>query len=172
MIKSDITLKEYNSYFQIYLDKLSDDLHLSSGFQKGKEFVIDFFSSLTNDIYDYKYEEGKWTVKEVFQHLIDAERVFMYRCFRIARRDTTSLAGFDQDDFVMTCNANSKSIDDLLEEFISVRNSFITLLKTLSHDDLKFMGEASGFPISARAVAFINLGHYLWHIDVIKDRYL
>ncbi len=172
MIRSDLTSKEYNPYFQIYLNKLSDDLHLDDGFQKGKEAVVEFFSSLPNDTYDYAYAEGKWTVKEVFQHLIDTERVFIYRCFRIARRDTTSLAGFDQDDFIKTCNANSKSIEVLLEEFTAVRHSFMVLLKTLSQDDLKFIGTASGFPVSARAIAFINLGHYLWHIDIIKERYL
>lgn len=172
MYKNEITPQEYNTYYGVYLNKLSDELGLLDGFQKGKQEVVDFFSSLPDEKYNFAYAEGKWTVKEVFQHLIDTERVFMYRCFRIARRDATPLAGFDQDDFMMTSDANSKSIQLLLEEFTTIRDSFIVLLKTLKPKDLKFIGEASGFSISARAIAFINLGHYLWHIDVIKERYL
>ncbi|TBN03011.1 DinB family protein [Hyunsoonleella flava] len=172
MIKTDVDSKEYNAYYQVYLNKLSDNVGLLEGFINGRKEVLDFFMSLPNEKHAFAYAKGKWTVKEVFQHIIDTERIFMYRCFRIARRDATALAGFDQDDFMITCSANSKSITLLLEEFTSVRDSFIVLLKTLSSDDLKFIGEASGYPISARAIAFINLGHYLWHIDVIKERYL
>lgn len=168
----DLDLKEYNAYYKIYLEQLSSDLELLEGFENQKQNVVNFFNTIPKEKYDYAYAEGKWTVKEVFQHLIDTERVFMYRCFRIARRDVTPLAGFDQDDFMSTCNANSKPIALLLEEFTTVRASFIVLLKTLSDDDLKCMGIASGFPSSARAIAFINLGHYLWHIDIIKNRYL
>lgn len=172
MIKTDVASNEYNSYYQIYLNKLSDNVNLLDGFINGRKDVLDFFSSLPNEKHDFAYDKGKWTVKEVFQHLIDTERVFMYRCFRIARRDATPLAGFDQDDFIMTCNANSKSIEVLLKEFASVRDSSIALLKSLGKEDLEFIGKASNHKISARAVAFINLGHYLWHIDIIKERYL
>ncbi|WP_245738285.1 DinB family protein [Hyunsoonleella jejuensis] len=172
MYKNEIKTQEYNTYYEVYLNKLSDDLGLLDGFQKGKQGVVDFFSSLPEEKHNFAYADGKWTVKEVFQHLIDTERVFMYRCFRVARRDATPLAGFDQDDFIMTSDANSKSIELLLEEFTSVRDSFTVLLKTLTPEDIEFIGEASGFPISARAIAFINLGHYLWHIDVITERYL
>lgn len=172
MIKSDVTSKEYNSYYEVYLNTLSDNLILSEGFLDGKKVVTNFFTSLPQEKLDYAYAEGKWTIKEVLQHLIDTERVFIYRCFRFARRDASPLTGFDQDDFIETCNANAKPITLLLEEFTSVRDSFIVLLKTLNESDLKFIGEASGFPTSARAIAFINLGHYLWHINVIKERYL
>ncbi|GGD23121.1 DinB family protein [Hyunsoonleella pacifica] len=172
MIKRDVTSEEYNSYYEVYLNMVSDNIMLSEGFLDGKKAVVNFFTSIPEEKHNYAYAESKWTVKEVLQHLIDTERVFIYRCFRIARRDASPLAGFDQDDFIKTCNSNSKSITLLLEEFISVRDSFIVLLKTLKESDLKFIGEASGFPASARAIAFINLGHCLWHIDVIKEHYL
>lgn len=168
----DINTSEYDAYYQVYLDQLSSDLKLSDGFQNGKQEVVAFFNSIPNEQHNFAYAEGKWTVKEVFQHLIDTERVFMYRCFRIARRDATPLAGFDQDDFINTCNANSKSMTLLLEEFIAVRHSFVVLLKTLTTDDLQCVGKASDAAASARAIAFINLGHHLWHINIIKERYL
>jgi len=172
MNKTVITKKEYDDYYSVYLDKVPDTIDLYEGFEKGKQEVINFFTAIPVEKQDFTYAEGKWTIKQVFQHLIDTERIFLYRCFRVARRDDSPLAGFEQDDFIVTSKANSKSMYLLLEEFATTRDSFVVLLKTLNEADLKFTGTASNAPISARALAFINLGHYLWHIDIIRERYL
>lgn len=172
MKKTIITEKEYHEYYNVYLNKVSDTITLNEGFEKGKQDVVDFFESVPIEKQNFAYAKGKWTIKEVFQHLIDTERIFLYRCFRLARRDDSPLVGFEQDDFIATANANSKSMALLLEEFTTTRDSFVVLLKTLNEADLKFTGTASNAPISARALAFINLGHYLWHIDIIRERYL
>ena len=121
---------------------------------------------------EYKYAAGKWSIKEVFQHIIDTERVFLYRCFRIARHDKTPLTGFEQDDYIVPSKANSKSIESLLEEYQTVRQNSIVLLKSLSETDLKHLGNASDHMLSARAAAFMTLGHEIHHIEVIKERYL
>jgi hypothetical protein len=167
-----ITKNEYHDYYNTYLEKVPDSISLHEGFKTGKDEVLQFFRSIPIEKQNFAYAEGKWTIKEVFQHLIDTERIFLYRCFRLGRKDNSALAGFNQDDYIMTSNANSKSITLLLEEFTTTRDSFMVLLKTLKETDLEFIGTASNAPISPRALAFINLGHYLWHIDIIKERYL
>jgi uncharacterized damage-inducible protein DinB len=169
---TDLNNSEYNSYYETYVSKVSKDIRLLDGFIEAETYVVDFFKSIPESKLEYRYATGKWSIKEILQHIIDAERVFMYRCFRIARHDNTPLAGFEQDDFVTPSKADKKSLDDLLEEYKVGRQNFIVLLKNLSETDLKFMGHASGSPLSARAAAFIMLGHEIHHIEVIKARYL
>ena len=120
----------------------------------------------------YRYEAGKWSIKEIFQHLIDTERIFIHRCFRIARNDKTALTGFDQNIYIEP----TVQIENLwmiwLEEFRAVRQHSINLLYSLTDEDLKNIGTANDSPMSARAAAFTIIGHEIWHIGIIKERYL
>ncbi|MFT5619643.1 MAG: putative damage-inducible protein DinB [Arenicella sp.] len=172
MNKTEFEQSEFESYYGRYIDKLPESRSLREGFVLGKKETIAFFQSVPEDKLNYRYEEGKWSVKEVFQHLIDTERIFVYRAFRIARRDQTSLAGFDQDVYVAPSNANKKSLSDLVNEFEATRNYSISLINSLSDEDLKTVGVSSNKPMSARASLFTIIGHYIWHTEVIKERYL
>ncbi|WP_338358097.1 DinB family protein [Yeosuana marina] len=172
MVIQDIQTEEYATFYSGYINKILKNTVLIEGFETGFNTVSSFFRAIPNDKLNYKYAPDKWTIKEVFQHIIDTERVFMYRCFRIARHDRTPLAGFEQNDYIQPSNANQKTIEQLLEEYHITRQSFIVLLKSLSDIDLKQMGNASGNDMSARAAAFIVLGHELWHLDIINERYL
>ena len=153
MTTQDLKLSEYNEYYQRYIDKLSTNISLREGYKVGKTNVLDFFKSIPKDKLEFAYASGKWTIKEVLQHLIDTERIFMYRCFRIARRDSTSLMGFDQDIYVAPSMANSKSIEDLMNEFEINRNNSIIMIDSFSDDDLKFVGISNDSPTSARSAA-------------------
>jgi uncharacterized damage-inducible protein DinB len=172
MKRQDLPDSEYNAYYRGYIHKLDPDTALDQGFKEGRDTIIQFFSSIPEEKQTYRYAPGKWTPKEILQHLIDAERVFSYRCFRIARKDKISLPGFDQDDYILPSRANEKRMQDLLAEYEATRNSFIALLDSLTDEDLQQVGEASGFDLSARAAAFMTLGHEKWHIEIIKNRYL
>jgi len=96
----------------------------------------------------------------------------MYRCFRIARRDATALAGYDQDDYISPSGADEKTIANLLNEFTANRNHSISLLNSLTDQNLAFVGNASGGAMSARAAAFTIIGHDIWHMEVLQDKYL
>lgn len=169
---TDLKPSEYNPYYEIYIAKVSDEMSLIDSLKEGGIQVENFFKFIPNDKLEYRYAEDKWSIKEVLQHIIDTERVFMYRCFRIARHDKTPLAGYEQDDYIDPSHANKKAINDLIEEYKSVRHSFILLLKSLNENDLKFIGNASESALSSRAAAFITVGHENHHIEVIKSRYL
>ena len=172
MIKSEIKKEEYNEYYTSYINLLDDTTELLDGYFKGRKMMEDLINSIPDDKLTYRYQPEKWSVIEVIQHLIDTERIFMYRCFRIARNDKTELAGFDQDEYIIPSEANSKSKEQLLEEFTSNRNYSISLLKSLSEKNLGFVGNANGGAVSARAAAFIVLGHDMHHSNIIKERYL
>lgn len=172
MTIKDLKPSEYSPFYKGYLEMIPEEIELIEGFYLGLKNVVDFFNSLPNNKLEYKYADGKWTIKEVFQHIIDTERIFMYRCFRISRHDVRPLSGFEENDYIKPSSANKKSLEALLEEYQAVRLNTIILLKSLSENDLKFIGTANGNNLSARAAAFIILGHELWHLKIIKERYL
>ncbi len=133
--------------------------------------IPDFFSKYTDEKALYRYAEGKWSIKEVLGHLNDSERIFMYRALRIARGDETPLQGFDQDAFMPTGNFDQRSLQSLIDEFRNIRKSSLSLLESLSEEDLARMGMASEVPVSARALFAITAGHIRHHLTVISERY-
>ncbi|MEN3322314.1 DinB family protein [Mariniflexile soesokkakense] len=169
---SDVQSNEYHAFYSNYLALVPKDKLLLNGFNESTQDIIDFFQNIPVIKLNYAYARQKWSVKEIFQHLIDTERVFQYRCFCLARRDKTPLPGFEQNDYISPSQAKNKSIESLVEEFKAVRQSFIVLLNSLNDEDLQFVGNANGNAMSARAAAFVVLGHYIWHINIIKERYL
>lgn len=105
-------------------------------------------------------------------HLIDAERVFTYRGLCIARNDKTEFPGFEENDYVNEANANTRELKDLIEEFKTVRSSTVSLYNSFNNEQLKRVGVASSASVSVRALAYMIIGHYIHHIQVIKERYL
>lgn len=172
MSTTQIKEAEFDAYYGRYIDKLPTDTKLREGFVSGKNQVIEFFKSLPAEKLKFRYAPNKWNIKEILQHLIDTERIFMYRCFRIARNDKAPLTGYDQNLYIAPSMANRKTLEALLEEFIAVRNHSISLVNSLPDDQLEYIGEANGKPMSARAAAYTILGHEIWHMDIIKERYL
>ena len=131
-----------------------------------------FLLELPEAKWDYAYGPGKWTLKEVLQHIIDTERVFAYRLLRISRGDKTPLPGFDENEYVNMSNARDRDPDALIDEYINVRRSTISLIDSLPNDVLLKMGTASDHPISVRALVYIIAGHEQHHLSIIRERYL
>ncbi|WP_291116072.1 DinB family protein [Flavobacterium sp. UBA6135] len=171
MTSSSLQTSEYAPYYKPYIEALGE-VELRSGFQDGIEFSVAFFTTIPIHKHEFRYAEGKWTIKDILQHLIDAERIFAYRALRIARNDTTPLPGFEENDYVETAHANRRSVNDLLEEFVIVRKGTMSLFSTFTDEQLSRMGIASDNPVSVRAIGFIILGHQKHHEKIIKERYL
>ena len=121
---------------------------------------------------DHAYAEGKWTIREVLQHIIDAERVFAYRALRVARLDATPMPGFDENSWAAAANKTHRKWDDLVAEFTAVRLSTEMLFKSLGTAELLFAGMASNLPINALALGYVIAGHTQHHIYILKERYL
>jgi hypothetical protein len=118
-----------------------------------------------------RYAPGKWSVKEVLGHIVDAERVFAYRLFRIARGDRTSLSGFDENAFVAAAGFDERPLADLLAEFRAARRSTLAGIAGIAPASWPNLGEANGRAVSARALAYIIPGHASHHLGVLRDRY-
>ncbi|HVZ49104.1 MAG TPA: DinB family protein [Gemmatimonadaceae bacterium] len=134
--------------------------------------MLALVSGLSESRASYAYGPGKWTLKEVVLHIIDAERVFAYRMLRIARGDTTPLPGFEQNDWVPLCGAAGRSVASLMVEYSAVRAATLVLMDALEPGAWLRRGTASGHPVSARALAYIIAGHDRHHQKILRDRYL
>lgn len=137
--------------------------------------VLDFKALLSEvplEQEEFRYAEGKWSIKEVVGHMVDTERVMAYRAMCIARGEQQSLPGFEEDDYVRMANFNRRSLYDLGHEFGFVRESTISLFKSFTAEDLDRLGKANNNPVSPRALLYIIAGHHSHHEKVLKSRYL
>ena len=120
----------------------------------------------------HRYAEGKWSVKTVLGHMIDAERIFSYRVLRLARGDKTQLPGFEENDYAIAAQSDARTIADLAEEMVAVRSSTVRLLASLPDDAWLRSGSVNNGEISVRALAYIVAGHAQHHLRVLRERYL
>ncbi len=119
----------------------------------------------------HRYAEGKWSVKEVVGHMIDAERIFAYRLLRLARGDRTPLASFDENAYAETSNADRRDLADLVKELSLVRESTLALVRSLDERMLTSRGEVRAGEITTRAQVFVTAGHAAHHLTILKERY-
>ena len=171
MKSSSLQSTEYATYYKPYIEALGE-VDLLHELEHSFTPFIDFLKTIPTEKLEYQYAEGKWTIKDIVQHLIDAERIFAYRALRIARKDQTPLPGFEENEYVETAFANNRTMEDLIEEFVTVRQATLSLFITFSDEQLTQMGTASEKPVSVRAIGFIILGHQKHHLKIIKERYL
>lgn len=171
MESNQLPVNEYAKFYSPYINALGNVV-LIEELEICLYDFIKFVQNIPMDKFDFRYAEGKWTIKDIIQHLIDAEHVFSYRALRISRNDKTPLPGFNENDYVDNTNANVRSIQDLLTEFSAVRQSTMLLFKSFSEEQLIRMGIASNAAVSVRAIGFIIIGHQKHHQKVFQERYL
>ncbi|HKZ65504.1 MAG TPA: DinB family protein [Chitinophagaceae bacterium] len=164
-------LSRVGTSFHDYINQVTED-ELAEAFDKESGSFIRFLDTIPSEKYDYRYAEDKWTIKEVLQHIIDAERIFDYRALRFARKDNTPLPGFDENAFAIAAKADARNWDKLVEEFKVVRRSSELLFKSFDDDQLQSDGISSNSPNYVLALGFIVIGHAIHHQKIIKERYL
>lgn len=162
---------DFSSYYSRYIARVEAN-SVSEAVTRYAAVITDFYTSLPEEKADYRYADGKWTIKELLQHVIDAERIFSYRLLRISRKDKTPLASFDEDSYAINSQAKKRSLASLKEELQAVRKSTDLLLASLSQEQLDEQGTASDQPVTANAIGFILFGHLLHHKAVLEERYL
>ncbi|MGN6212478.1 DinB family protein [Parafilimonas sp.] len=175
MLRPDTT--EYPGYSQYYFDLIetTDDIlnELHDNFFKLKAFIY----SIPPEKLLFRYAAGKWTIKEILVHLIDDERIFAYRALRYARNDNTPLPGFEEKDYAIYSDANTRSLDSIFEEYLHVRFSTLLLFQNLPEEAFLRKGcciAPDGTLINertVRAIAYHIAGHELNHIKIIMERY-
>jgi uncharacterized damage-inducible protein DinB len=137
-----------------------------------KNEIIDLINGIDNAMSNYKYEENKWTIKQVLKHICDSERVHSYRALRFSKNDKTDLPGFDENEYAKVDNSENLNLEQIKNEFIAVRNSTIELFKSLNLDSLDYIGTGNKQELTPRIVGWKISGHSTHHCKIIKERYL
>ncbi len=164
-------LKNVPNWYHRYINAVKEN-ELSEALKNQTSAFNSFIHTIPEEKREYKYAEGKWTIKEILQHIIDTERVFGYRALRFARKDQTPLPGFEENDYAKNANVENRKWEDLIEEFRAVRKSTEYLFNSFNDEQLKEIGIASGNPVSVLGIGFMIPGHTIHHIAIIKERYL
>ena len=163
---------EYNPYFQHYIDLVESGEFLAV-FDRNTEQTGRYFNNIPTDKHDYRYAEGKWTIKEVLMHIIDTERVFAYRTLVCLRGDhATPLHSMDDNLYASNIDVSSRTMESLIREFGVVRSNSRLLFENVTEVQSKFLGNGVTHPFSARALGLIMMGHILHHMNIINERYL
>ena len=171
MKSNQLPINEYADFYKSYIQAL-EDVELIEELEISLHDFIRFVQNIPMDKFDYRYAEGKWTIKEIIQHLIDSERVFSYRALRISRNDKAPLPGFDENEYVANSNGNKRNLQGLLTELAVVRQATLSLFNSFSQEQLQYVGIASDNEVSVRAIGFIIIGHQKHHQKIFAERYL
>jgi len=171
MKSNQLPINEYADFYKSYIQVL-EDVELIEELEICLHEFIKFVQNIPMDKFDYRYEVGKWTIKEIIQHLIDSERILSYRALRISRDDKTPLPGFNENDYVDNSNGNDRNLQGLLTELAVVRQATLSLFNSFSQELLTKIGIASNHEVSVRAIGFIIIGHQKHHQKIFAERYL
>lgn len=165
------TPEEYPEYYNQYLNLVKEG-DIINILEEQSLYVQKFIASIPEEKGDSTYGFGKWTIKEVFGHLIDSERILTYRALRIARRDKQPLPGYEQDDYIKNAKYYRKSLKEIADEMLLLRAANLKFFQSFDSEDMIQRGVANDQELTVRAILYILAGHELYHINFIKDNYL
>lgn len=158
-------------FYHNYINQVPEN-NLMKAMKDQTTSFIKFLKKIPVEKRNYRYAKGKWTIKEMLQHIIDTERIFAYRALCIARQDKTAFPGFNENEYADNSKAAKRNWDDLVEEFKAVRRSNEILIGSFDKKQLESNGTSSGNPVYVLGICFTIVGHINHHVKVLKERYL
>lgn len=164
-------LQQVPSFYHNYI-KLVQHHNLSEALNLYATDLIAVLQNLPQEKWAYRYAAGKWSIKEMVQHIIDTDRIFGYRALAIARGEKASLPGFDENAYAAQSAADKRDHQSLIMEMQAVQAATVLLFKSFNEQQLAANGTANGKQISVNAIGYITVGHTLHHKNILTERYL
>jgi hypothetical protein len=159
------------SFYHSYINQVQED-ELDQAIAANSRELFSILEDIPDDKWSFRYAEGKWSIKEMVQHIIDAERIFSYRALRFARKDQTPLPGFDENLFAEASKADGRTKQALISELRAVRAASALMFSSFDNEQLGSSGVSNNNGISVKAIGFIVAGHAKHHLNVLQERYL
>jgi len=170
MRKPDVT--EYPDYYGNKYIALVTEGDILVLMEEQLKDTVNLLENIGEEKGNYRYGEGKWSIKEVIGHLNDEERLFGYQIFRISRGDRSSLPGINEDEYVIKGKFDNRSLKSISDEFKFLRSSNIEMITGLDEEMLLMQCTADGHKLTVRTIPYVMVGHVIHHTNVIKERYL
>lgn len=159
--------KSYHHYvMQVHDQNLLDALEQSN------KKLISMLNAIPEEKGEYRYAQGKWSIKELICHMMDAERIFAYRALRFARNDATALPGFEENDYAPEANAHGRTLKQLTTESAALRKTTIDLFAGFTQEMLQRKGSANKNVVSVVNIGYAIAGHETHHRNILNERYL
>lgn len=159
------------AYFDRYINKC-DDIELLDAIQTSIDELALLPLHELKAVGDRVYAPGKWTVRDILQHMIDAERIFMYRALAFARGEEQALPSFEEDEYAVAANASQRRLESLLDELRLSHLSFKAMFSSFTPEMLSKTGKGFKGEYSVASIGFCVPGHQRWHFDIIREKYL
>ena|SRR5438876_1370989 len=165
----------YQKYFDLTYEKYFDLVSAGDYLQildRNRTETIKFFETISPEKHDFRYTQGKWTIKEVLMHIIDTERVFAYRALAAARGDETPVHRMDEELYARNVDVSRRTLSDLISEFKAVRTATEYLFQNVTEDQSRRSCNVVTHPMTTRAIGYFMIGHVQHHIGIVNERYL
>lgn len=159
------------AFYKGYVENVKE-LDMMEALKHSSDITLKVIYAIPEEKGEYRYDQGKWSIKELLAHLIDVERILCYRALRFARNDKTELHGFEENDYAPEANAHGRSIKQLADELERLRVTTIDLFKSFSNEMLKREGVANKNKLSVINLGYIVAGHEIHHLKILNERYL
>jgi hypothetical protein len=162
---------ECSPFYRGYIERMgSTDVH--AALEQVSLLTEQLLQRIPPRLSTHRYADGKWTISEVFQHLVDCERIMQYRALRFARNDATELPGFDEDEYARQADTSTLDLREIADELAAVRRSSQLLFRSFPDHLALRQGVANGNPVTVRALGWIIAGHTMHHLQILQQRYL
>ena len=161
---------EYTSFFSNYIS-LTKGNDYNELIKNHDEILCDFWTKISKEKWEFSYANGKWTIKQLFQHVIDTERILAFRALSIARKEPNPLSSFDENEYAINGNAESRDPESMVQEYLYLRKSTNYLFSSFNENENKLIGKVVDKKISVNALGFIIVGHSLHHINICEKHY-
>lgn len=163
--------QDHIGYFEYYINLVPEN-DIISALKNNGDSISSFFKSIPSDKADFKYAEGKWSIKQLLNHIIDTERILSYRALRFSRGDNQMVLSFDENLYADNANLSKSDLNLLIEEFETVRKATILQYSQLSDKELALKGSSPSGENSVLSIGYMLCGHATHHVNIIKERYL
>lgn len=162
----------HDDYFNSYLERV-ELTNLSRELEDSGRKLDDFLTAFPSTHWNYRYQEDKWSAKEVVMHLIQTELIFNYRAMTIAcENNPVNLPGFDESSYAFNMELEDRVPQWLIAFFKATRQQTILMSRMFSVEQMAKRGIANGKEIQVESLFFISSGHTRHHMEVLRERYL
>lgn len=165
------TPQEYAAFYAGYVDLVPDG-DVVDTLVRGRENTRKLLGGLSSEQAAHRYAPGKWSVKGVLGHIVDAERVFTYRALWFARGGADPLPGWDENAWARESDFDAQTLKDLMRNYEAVRDATLALVRSLPETTWSRTGTANKQPVSVRGLVWVTAGHELHHLKILRERYL